>query len=329
MDVVPEVFNASIQFQASSKDLVIYSVSAGRVVTIAWPVHSGITRIQPGGIRPWLLSRDLHWPCFCAMLLPPGESCSSKIVESKTTGLFHAYCGGTQGKNCGFYVNLNEKHDSATLVSEYRELRTAASGKLPPMDTILQAFLLPGMPDTEVGEYFQGFCGEHRSQYPGTQQSCLDSDARAPRRTPINVITLAEATAVMAQGPYYAPPHLMRKPMVVLRPRLASSYVKRRDPPASDAPSAAATRPRKRQSLPIPKAARVYSPAAPKASTSSTLSASTTSTSATAPARSSPSLFKLDASGAPASYVNTEAGAQGIFQRMQRDWGSPNGFGVA
>lgn len=104
-----DVFYELVRYQFSSVNLVVWSILAGCLVEIAWPTHNGIP-IQPSGIRAWLRLWGLHWACFCSMLLPKGETCTTRITESGTKAVPQTIitCGGEVTQDCGFHMILNE-----------------------------------------------------------------------------------------------------------------------------------------------------------------------------------------------------------------------------
>lgn len=109
-------FDDCIDFQKQSKDLVVFSPTAGQYVTIAWcvpwllslshaepvstrPLWRG-ERITPTGIKAWLRNRGLHWSCFCALV--SGSSHSTQIVQSAGDGKVYVFCSEYPSK-CHFY----------------------------------------------------------------------------------------------------------------------------------------------------------------------------------------------------------------------------------
>ncbi|KAG6823882.1 hypothetical protein H0H93_002886, partial [Arthromyces matolae] len=114
-----DVFFALIQFQGDAPDIVVYCPTLRRLVTIAWPTHNGVP-VLPSGLRAYLRARGLHWACFCAMLLPEGQSCSCRIVQSKQDKHVMAFCGEPmKGIKCGFFMNLSDRHTRTILRNDY------------------------------------------------------------------------------------------------------------------------------------------------------------------------------------------------------------------
>ncbi|KAF8219489.1 hypothetical protein L208DRAFT_1339696, partial [Tricholoma matsutake] len=137
-------FDDCINFQKQSKDLMVFSPTAGQYVTIAWCAFVESKRITPTGIKAWLCNRGLHWSCFCALV--SGSLHLTQIVQSAGDGKVYVFCSEYPSK-CHFYLNLSEIYITATLESHYSHLFTLATGP-----------------------YFQGYCGEHVSEYPLIQQ---------------------------------------------------------------------------------------------------------------------------------------------------------------
>jgi len=54
------------------------------------------------------------------------------------------------------------------LIITYVSLFLSASGRNPDIDNIVLAFQASA--PFELGPYFEGYCGEHVSQYPGIEQ---------------------------------------------------------------------------------------------------------------------------------------------------------------
>ncbi|KAG6917540.1 hypothetical protein DXG01_002176 [Tephrocybe rancida] len=164
------LFHILANFQAESEDLIICSTSARRVVEVSWPISRNRARIFPGGIREFLRSRGLHWPCFCVFLADDNKSVLCRIIEV-AEGQFEACCSESiSGINCGFFINLNLKYESATRVSDYDGLPTLASMKAPCKETLLATFFLPGLKDDTFGGHFEGYFGEHCTWFPGVEQ---------------------------------------------------------------------------------------------------------------------------------------------------------------
>ncbi|KAG6881641.1 hypothetical protein C0993_000639, partial [Termitomyces sp. T159_Od127] len=114
------------------------------------------------------------------MTLPDGTSCSCKIVEAKDDPKHVlAFCGEpVPGRNCGFFMNLTTRRQSTTYFSDYDGFPTLASGKKPCVETLVRAFRLPTMRNDQMGEYFEGFLGEHISMYPGVEQLSLAGESK-------------------------------------------------------------------------------------------------------------------------------------------------------
>lgn len=159
-------FNECVAFQEGSTELVVYSPLVRQITTIAWPLHQG-KRIVPTGIKSWLRTRGLHWSCFCP-LVSGKSTLSTRIVGSFEGGEVLVFCNAYPS-NCGFFLNLNTIHHGAALEADY-DLPTLASGRRPPMIELQMTFNLNSVGDAELGPYFEGYCGEHSSDYPDVEQ---------------------------------------------------------------------------------------------------------------------------------------------------------------
>ncbi|KAF8907929.1 hypothetical protein CPB84DRAFT_1822354 [Gymnopilus junonius] len=133
-DLLPNPFADCVFFQSSSNELVVYSPTAGQHVVIT-----------------------------CLLL---GTSVSTQIVEALSGDIF-AFCHKFPSA-CQFSLNLTTLAKTVTLFSSYPNLPTTASSSLPSMGTILADFLLNAAPIQ--GPYFEGYCGEHRIDYPSVLQ---------------------------------------------------------------------------------------------------------------------------------------------------------------
>ncbi|KAG6877588.1 hypothetical protein C0993_005806 [Termitomyces sp. T159_Od127] len=87
-----------------------------------------------------------------------------------------------------------------------RRIVTIACRVEPNLNIPLRAFQSKPINNAEIGEYFEGYCGEHISRYSDVQQKCGE------RPNFLRTISRAEATASIALGPYYVPPELIPPP---------------------------------------------------------------------------------------------------------------------
>ncbi|KAF8891919.1 hypothetical protein CPB84DRAFT_1748791 [Gymnopilus junonius] len=141
-------------FQCLSSELVIYSPTAGQHVEIAWPTTTEGRPIMPSGIKNWLYSHGLHWPCFCS--LTEEDSLSSWIVKALNGDVFilqFIIKFDVTPKYCHSLLKLSKPPDHCTL---------------PSMGTIVSNFLHDAA--AVRGPYFRGFCREHLIDYPGVIQ---------------------------------------------------------------------------------------------------------------------------------------------------------------
>ncbi|KAJ7508405.1 hypothetical protein B0H11DRAFT_2304323 [Mycena galericulata] len=157
------------RYQKNSTELVVYCRPLSQAVTISWPAHNGV-KIVPTGIRPWLRNRGLFLECFCGFRSALNEPRSCQIVESQVSGDVLAFCHFDHPR-CGFKVNLSYVYRHSILKSSYAHLPSLKSGGTPDMDTWVVAHLLHVSDAVDICPHFEGYGGEHKSQYPtGTQQ---------------------------------------------------------------------------------------------------------------------------------------------------------------
>ncbi|KAG6847940.1 hypothetical protein H0H93_004721, partial [Arthromyces matolae] len=144
------------------------------------PIRNG-SLILPTGIREYLRTRGVHWPCFCALLLGNGATCSSRIVHSRDTGEVFAFCGRkSSGFDCGFFMNLSKTFHTVTLLSGYNNYPTLASQRAPDMELLACVHRLETATDDEIGEYFEGYLGEHITTFPGVEQLAGEQVSHTP-----------------------------------------------------------------------------------------------------------------------------------------------------
>ncbi|KAF8895751.1 hypothetical protein CPB84DRAFT_1825807 [Gymnopilus junonius] len=105
------------------------------------------------------------------------------------------------------FLELDDTGEEVTLFSSYPNLPTTASGSLPSMGTILADFLLNAAPIQ--GPYFEGYCGEHRIDYPSVLQLAgvpsggqLPSRAHYPRHVPRSISAPMPTPGAHAMSPY-------------------------------------------------------------------------------------------------------------------------------
>ncbi|KAG6819958.1 hypothetical protein H0H93_007038 [Arthromyces matolae] len=208
------IFTSMVAFQRDSLNLVCFAVVLCRLVTMAWPMSNGIL-ILPTGVRGFLRTRGVHWACFCALILGEGQTCSSRIVHADSGDVL-VFCGRRNaGHDCGFFMNLTKIYKKLTLRAHYDNYPTLgkfhqshlklflivslASGRAPDMEVLVRAHRLESYPDDEIGEYFEGYLGEHVTSFPGVEQLAGES-VRPQRRISapyLNVITPEEARMIL------------------------------------------------------------------------------------------------------------------------------------
>ncbi|KAJ6452182.1 hypothetical protein C8R47DRAFT_1229530 [Mycena vitilis] len=133
------------------------------------PTHNNV-KIVPSGIRGFLRNRGLLIECFCAFLSEHDDPKSCQIVVSKVTNHVFLFCHYPNAQ-CAFKVNLTQVHDKCLLKSSYPNLPLLTTGKAPDTDILLVAFTLHNFPDDDTAPHFEGYLGEHISEYPpGTGQ---------------------------------------------------------------------------------------------------------------------------------------------------------------
>ncbi|KAJ3496672.1 hypothetical protein NLJ89_g10451 [Agrocybe chaxingu] len=148
------LFDECIAFQKQSHNIVVYSHIAGQIVTIAWPLSFQGRKIVPWNLVAWLAARNLHWPCFCGFVSPAGASLSCRIVHrALEPRRVLAFCHEDPPR-CGFFLNLSQIYDTATLVSSYPHIvgRTDRQAD----SELLTAFALAQLSNSEIGPYFKG-----------------------------------------------------------------------------------------------------------------------------------------------------------------------------
>ncbi|KAF8868981.1 hypothetical protein CPB84DRAFT_1856883 [Gymnopilus junonius] len=185
-------YDAYVDFQCSSSELVIYAPSVGQIVTIAWPLNSSSDPITPTGIRHWLRIRGLHWPCFCASTVD--TSVSSRIVVYASTSYVYALCHKQQF-GCGFEINLTGILASSVLHSAYGHLPTIRSENAPFMADSLANFFLRA--PNVTAPYFEGYCSEHCIDYPDVHQLSGDSLCIFPFKRAVSHKPSAAKTTVI------------------------------------------------------------------------------------------------------------------------------------
>jgi hypothetical protein len=100
-------------------------------------------RVEPKGLREWLLRRGLHLPCLCAAAAPAGETRSCRIVIAHDENVY-AFCAYYPTR-CNFFstseaskteqthlqlilcpVHVTAIYRSTTLTSYYHDLPTTS-----------------------------------------------------------------------------------------------------------------------------------------------------------------------------------------------------------
>ncbi|KAG6848516.1 hypothetical protein H0H93_016357 [Arthromyces matolae] len=199
---------------------------------MAWPMSNGIL-ILPNGVRTFLRARGVHWACFCALILGDGRTCSTRIVHAADSGDVLVFCGRrNNGHDCGFFMNLSKIYKKLTLRAHYDNsptlgkfhishltelslIESLASGRAPDMEVLVRAHRLESFPDDEIGEYFEGYLGEHITSFPGVEQLAGES-VRPQRRISapyLNVITPEEAQ-VRRERLYPTFPHRSKRALI-------------------------------------------------------------------------------------------------------------------
>ncbi|KDQ25202.1 hypothetical protein PLEOSDRAFT_1106146 [Pleurotus ostreatus PC15] len=145
---VPSIFHSFIKEQHNSTELVIWCPELGCVCTIAYPIASNGTRIVVGGIKDYLRQR--------------GKSAS--VHETCTFCHFNP-------SRCGFFMNISQKRESASLSSKYEIISTAESPYPSPYNVKALAFALKNNGNMSFDSivHFEGYIGSNGKQLSGPE----------------------------------------------------------------------------------------------------------------------------------------------------------------
>ncbi|KAK7032948.1 hypothetical protein R3P38DRAFT_3503191 [Favolaschia claudopus] len=172
-------------YQKNSTELVAYSRTAERAVELAYPIYKG-RKIVATGFCAYLRVRGVFIECWCAFQAPAGDPRSCQIVVSSVTGDVFGFCHFDRAR-CAFKLNITKFHKTSLLTSSYGTYPTIASGDVPDLEILHVVFTLRGFPSNEIAPHFEGYLGEHVSNYPaGTQQLSGSLLLRFPMKKKVN-----------------------------------------------------------------------------------------------------------------------------------------------
>ncbi|KAG6819293.1 hypothetical protein H0H93_013295 [Arthromyces matolae] len=195
-------------------------------------------------------------------------------------------------------VNLSRIYNLVTYKSHYDNYPTLASGKAPDMDLLRRVHRLETVANGEIGEYVEGYLGEHITTFPGVEQLAGDQPrARRVRQQP----RLSTNTLIALLTPRDPAVDARRRQAIDDRDRLL--YV----PPTKPDRQPAATRIRIRRRHPSPLSAP---PKLQTSGTSTTLTSSSSSASTSfsaGDARDAPSSSSKGKGKAADPFANEEA----------------------